>query len=46
MFLDFLPALMGAAAVYAAQIFFDPPAALPEDDAAIRSLDDLFPGES
>ncbi|MBL8563155.1 MAG: hypothetical protein JNN06_12840 [Gemmobacter sp.] len=46
MFLDFLPALMGAAAVYAAQIFFVPPAATPEDDAAIRSLEDIFPGES
>lgn len=46
MFLDFLPALMGAAAVYAAQIFFDPPAHVPEDDPGIRSLEDIFPGES
>lgn len=46
MFIDFLPALMGAAAVYAAQIFFVPPAATPEEETVIRSLDDLFPGES
>lgn len=46
MFLDVLPALMGAAAVYAAQIFFDPPAVLPEEETAITSLDDLFPGDN
>lgn len=46
MFIDVLPALMGAAAVYAAQIFFDPPASTPEEDTAITSLDDIFPGES
>lgn len=46
MFLDVFPALMGAVAVYAAQIFFVPPASPPEEETVIRSLEDLFPGDS
>ena len=45
MVLDLFPALIGAVAVYAAQIFWDAAPVRPADEAGLPSLDEVFPAE-